>query len=120
MDYYLDENNVVHALDAGSDPAEWIKGKTKKITENDAVSIANPPPTKEQLIEQAEQQKQALITKASQKTQLWQTQLMLGIITEEDKASLKEWMLYVQEIQAVDPSLGADVVWPTPPVSPAR
>lgn len=79
-----------------------------------------PPPTKEQLIEQAGYQKQALIAEASQKTQLWQTQLILGIITEEDKASLKEWMLYVQQVQAVDPSLEADVVWPTPPASPAR
>ncbi len=68
----------------------------------------------------AEAQKQYLIAEASQKTQLWQTQLILGIITEEDKASLKEWMLYVQEVQAVDPSLGAAVVWPTPPASPAR
>ncbi|EOT0574015.1 tail fiber assembly protein [Morganella morganii] len=68
----------------------------------------------------AEAQKQALIAEASQKTQLWQTQLMLGIITEEDKVSLKEWMLYVQQVQAVDPSLGAGVVWPTPPASPAR
>lgn len=79
-----------------------------------------PPPPKEQLIEQAEAQKQYLIAEASQKTQLWQTQLMLDIITEEDKASLKEWMLYVQEVQAVDPSLGAAVSWPTPPASPAR
>lgn len=74
-----------------------------------------PPPTKEQLIEQAEAKKQYLIAEASQKTQLWQTQLLLGIITEEDKASLKEWMLYVQKVQAVDSSLGADVVWPRPP-----
>ncbi|ELY4882668.1 tail fiber assembly protein [Morganella morganii] len=79
-----------------------------------------PPPTKAELTGQAERKKQTLITEASQKTQLWQTQLMLGIITEEDKASLKEWMLYVQEVQVVDPSLGADVVWPTPPASPAR
>ncbi|YBC52206.1 tail fiber assembly protein [Morganella morganii] len=56
-----------------------------------------------------------MITEASQKTQLWQTQLMLDIITEEDKASLKEWMLYVQKVQAVDSSLGAGMVWPTPP-----
>lgn len=68
----------------------------------------------------AEAQKQYLIAEASQKTQLWQTQFMLGIITEEDKASLKEWMLYVQQVQAVDSSLGAGVVWPTPPASPAR
>lgn len=79
-----------------------------------------PPPTKEQLIEQAETRKQALIAEASQKTQLWQTQLILGIITEKDKASLKEWMLYVQDVQAVDPSPGAGVVWPTLPASPAR
>lgn len=71
-------------------------------------------------IEAAEAQKQYLIAEASQKTQLWQTQLMLGIITDEDKASLKEWMLYVQDVQAVDPSLGAGVVWPTLPASPAR
>ncbi|MEQ5120397.1 tail fiber assembly protein [Morganella morganii] len=79
-----------------------------------------PPPPKEQLIAEAEAEKQRLIAEASQKTQLWQTQLMLDIITEEDKASLKEWMLYVQQVQAVDPSLGAAVVWPTPPASPAR
>lgn len=78
-----------------------------------------PPPSQDELIKETEAKKQALIAEASQKTQLWQTQLMLGIITEEDKASLKEWMLYVQDVQAVDPSLGAGVVWPTPPASPA-
>ncbi|WP_241770837.1 tail fiber assembly protein [Morganella morganii] len=96
-------------------PAGW-----KSISEKEADKIANPPLTHEQHVAIAESQKQALIAEASQKTQLWQTQLMLGIITEEDKASLKEWMLYVQEVQAVDPSLGAAVVWPTPPASPAR
>ncbi|MGM1342928.1 tail fiber assembly protein [Morganella morganii] len=96
-----------------------IKGM-KKMTAKEVDAHINPPVTKEQLIAEAEAKKQALIAEASQKTQLWQTQLMLDIITEEDKASLKEWMLYVQEVQAVDPSLGAGVVWPTPPASPAR
>ncbi|MEM8423067.1 tail fiber assembly protein [Morganella morganii] len=98
---------------------EKIKGM-KKMTAKEVDAHINPPVTEEQLIAEAEAKKQALIAEASQKTQLWQTQLMLGIITEEDKASLKEWMLYVQEVQAVDPSLGAAVVWPTPPASPAR
>ncbi|HAS8350182.1 TPA: tail fiber assembly protein [Vibrio vulnificus] len=75
-----------------------------------------PPPTKEQLIEQAEAKKQALITEAMQKTQLWQTQLALGIITDEDKSSLREWMLYVQEVQAVDTSTAPDIIWPVKPV----
>lgn len=96
-------------------PEDW-----HPISEKEADKIANPPLTHEQHVAIAESQKQALIAEASQKTQLWQTQLMLGIITEEDKASLKEWMLYVQDVQAVDPSLGAGLVWPTPPVSPAR
>ncbi|HCR4155455.1 TPA: tail fiber assembly protein [Morganella morganii] len=120
MRYYIDKNQVVYALNNDLNPAEWLPGKVKEIDEKEALLIANPPPTKEQLIEQAEQQKQALIAEASQKTQLLQTQLMLGIITDEDKASLKEWMLYVQEVQAVDSSLGAGIVWPTPPASPAR
>lgn len=98
---------------------ENIKGM-KKMTAKEVEAHINPPVTKEQLIAEAEANKQALIAEANQKTQLWQTQLMLGIITDEDKASLREWMLYVQEVQAVDPSLGAGVVWPTPPASPAR
>ena len=98
---------------------EKIK-RMKKMTAKEVDAHINPPVTEEQLIAEAEAKKQALIAEASQKTQLWQTQLMLGIITDEDKASLKEWMLYVQEVQAVDPSLGAAVVWPIPPASPAR
>ncbi|HAE76469.1 MAG TPA: phage tail protein [Morganella sp. (in: Bacteria)] len=97
-----------------------VKDGWVAISHKEAMKLANPPKTKEQLITEAEAQKQHLIAEASQKTQIWQTQLMLGIITEEDKASLKEWMLYVQDVQAVDPSLEADVVWPTPPASPAR
>ncbi|CAM6900362.1 tail fiber assembly protein [Morganella morganii] len=98
---------------------EKIKGMHKMSAEEVEAHI-NPPVTKEQLVAEAEAKKQALIAEANQKTQMWQTQLMLGIITEEDKASLKEWMLYVQDVQAVDPFLGAGVVWPTPPVSQAR
>ncbi|XKD93060.1 tail fiber assembly protein [Morganella morganii] len=97
---------------------ERIKGM-HKMTAKEVDAHINPPVTKEQLIAEAEAKKQYLIADANQKTQLWQTQLLLGIITEEDKASLKEWMLYVQEVQAVDPSPGAAVVWPTPPASPA-
>lgn len=143
MNYYKDKSGTVYAydieqmavIDRINEPDfdnekeqvpaiffeinEKIKGM-HKMTAKEVDAHINPPVTKEQLTAEAEAKKQALIAEASQKTQLWQTQLMLGIITEEDKASLKEWMLYVQEVQAVDPSLGAAVVWPTPPASPAR
>ena len=90
---------------------EKIKGM-HKMTDKEVDAHINPPVTKEQQIAEAEAKKQALIAEASQKTQMWQTQLMLGIITEEDKASLKEWMLYVQEVQAVDVSIAPDIEWP--------
>lgn len=77
--------------------------------------IRLPPPNKKQSVEQAESKKQSLITEANQKTQLWQTQLMLGIITDEDKASLTAWMLYVQKVQAVDTSTAPDIIWPEKP-----
>lgn len=143
MNYYKDKSGTVYAYDAeqmavidrinASDfdnekeqiPAiffeinEKIKGM-KKMSAKEVDAHINPPVTEEQLIAEAETKKQVLIAEANQKTQMWQTQLTLDIITEEDKASLKEWMLYVQDVQAVDPSLGAGVVWPTPPASPAR
>ncbi|MGJ7119519.1 tail fiber assembly protein [Morganella morganii] len=75
-----------------------------------------PPLSSEEYIELAEIKKQSLITEARQKTQLWQTQLMLGIITDGDKASLKEWMLYVQKVQAADVSAAPDIIWPVKPV----
>lgn len=133
MKYYSNETNgfydsEINGDDIPQDAVEindekWIEllngqsdGKIISADDNGyPVLIAPPPLTHEQHVAIAESQKQILIAEASQKTQLWQTQLMLGIITEEDKASLKEWMLYVQEVQAVDSSLGADVVWPTPP-----
>lgn len=138
MKYYSNETNgfydsEINGDDIPQDAVEitdekWMEllngqsgGKIISADDNGYPVLMDPPPlTLEQHVAIAESQKQALIAEASQKTQLWQTQLVLGIITDEDKASLKEWMLYVQEVQAVDPSPGAGVVWPTPPASPAR
>ncbi|ENM6470154.1 tail fiber assembly protein [Morganella morganii] len=109
-------SEVYFAFAPENAPEGKMRGSDKK---GNPAWVDVPPLTHEEHVTIAESQKQALIAEASQKTQLWQTQLMLDIITEEDKASLKEWMLYVQRVQAVDPSPGADVVWPTPPASPA-
>jgi hypothetical protein len=59
----------------------------------------------------------ALISAANTKTQLWQTQLMLGIITAADKTTLTAWMTYVQAVQAVDTSTAPNITWPIAPSS---
>lgn len=60
--------------------------------------------TQEEQQKQAENQKQDLLLQASNKTQFWQTQLALGIISDDAKLRLVDWMKYVQQVEAVDTS----------------
>lgn len=66
-------------------------------------------------VEVANQQKAALLAEAQQTISLWQTELQLGIISDEDKTSLIAWMNYIKAVQAVDTSTAPDIIWPTPP-----
>ena len=63
----------------------------------------------------AEAMKAALISEVGKVTQAWQTQLLLGIITDVDKASLTAWMLYLQALQAVEISASPNIIWPQRP-----
>ncbi|HCD5403029.1 MULTISPECIES: tail fiber assembly protein [Escherichia] len=68
-------------------------------------------------VEAAEQQKAALLLEAQTTISLWQTELQLGIISDEDKASLIAWMSYIKALQAVDISTAPVIIWPVPPES---
>nr|EKU4003795.1 tail fiber assembly protein [Morganella morganii] len=74
-----------------------------------------PPPTKDQLIEQAETQKQYLIAEVNAETQLLQTKLALGRIKDNEKALLNAWLDYLDELEAVDVSTAPDIIWPVKP-----
>lgn len=64
---------------------------------------------------EAEQQKSALLVEAQSTISLWQTELQLGIINDDDKASLIAWMKYIQSLNAVDTSTAPDIGWPVKP-----
>ena len=66
-------------------------------------------------VEAAEQQKVALLAEAQAVISLWQTELQLGIISDEDKASLIAWMNYIKAVQAVDTATAPDINWPEKP-----
>ncbi|HFE2536398.1 TPA: tail fiber assembly protein [Escherichia coli] len=66
-------------------------------------------------VEAAEQQKTALLSEAQATISLWQTELQLGIISDEDKTSLIAWMNYIKAVQAVDTSKAPDITWPDKP-----
>lgn len=65
--------------------------------------------------EAADQQKAALLSEAQSTISLWQTELQLGIISDEDKASLISWMKYIKAVQAVNTSKAPDITWPDKP-----
>ncbi|PEI02320.1 hypothetical protein CRM79_03330 [Pantoea agglomerans] len=48
------------------------------------------------------------------RSQAWQTQLLLGIITDADKATLTAWIKYVQAVQAVNIA-ASDIARPEKP-----
>ena len=66
-------------------------------------------------VEAAEQQKATLLLEAQATISLWQTELQLGIISDEDKASLIAWMSYIKAVQTVDTSKAPDITWPDKP-----
>ncbi|MEG5860723.1 tail fiber assembly protein [Enterobacter asburiae] len=82
------------------DGSEWV-------TDTEAQHAAD--------VEAAEQQKAALLLEAQSTISLWQTELQLGIISDEDKASLIAWMNYIKAVQAVDTSKAPDITWPEKP-----
>lgn len=66
-------------------------------------------------VEAAEQQKDSLLLEAQAKISFWQTELQLGVISDDDKTSLIEWLAYIKQIQAVDSSKAPDIELPTKP-----
>ncbi|WP_284068849.1 tail fiber assembly protein [Escherichia coli] len=78
-------------------------------------TLVKAVPTTDQLIEIAEQQKAQKLSDAQNKISLWQTELQLGIISDEDKANLIDWINYIKELQAMDTSLAPNVDWPVEP-----
>ncbi|HHN9180934.1 TPA: tail fiber assembly protein [Escherichia coli] len=91
---------------APSTPYDTWNG-SEWVTNTEAQRAAN--------VEAAEQQKAALLAEAQTTISLWQTELQLGIISDEDKASLIAWMKYIKAVQAVDTSKAPDITWPDKP-----
>ncbi|MES4611435.1 tail fiber assembly protein [Ewingella sp. CoE-038-23] len=83
--------------------AQPPKGKVLSSTEQGLPCWDDAPkPTPEQLAQQAESVRQQLISNANQVTSDWRTELSLGIISDDDKASLTAWMQYIKAVRAVD------------------
>ena len=93
---------------APSTPYDKWDGE-KWVTDQDAQHAAD--------VEAAAQHKAVLLAEAKETISFWQTELQLGIISDEDKASLIAWMNYIKAVQEVDTSKALDITWPVTPAA---
>ncbi|KUT69676.1 tail fiber assembly protein, partial [Escherichia coli] len=113
-----DENNIIVAItkDASTlNPEGYSVVELPDITANRRADISGKwmfkdgvvvkrTYTEEEQRQQAENEKQSLLQLVRDKTQLWDSQLRLGIISDENKQKLTEWMLYAQKVESTDTS----------------
>lgn len=79
----------------------------KWVTDRGAMNVAQ--------IKDAEASRRALLAEAQVKISIWQTELQLGIIDNEDKAKLISWLSYIKELQKIDSNAAPDIQWPDSP-----
>lgn len=75
-----------------------------------------PKPSIEELINQAEQQKQRRIDDAMQSISVIQLKLQAGRkLTGEETLRLNQTLDYIDEVEATDISTAPDIIWPPTP-----
>ncbi|EPH3099946.1 tail fiber assembly protein [Providencia stuartii] len=87
----------------------------KKMSTREVEAYLNPPVSKEQLIAEAEQQKQSLLAEANNAIAPLQDAVDLDMATDEEKAQLTAWKKYRVLLNRVDTSLAPNIDWPEKP-----
>ncbi|EOU7021202.1 tail fiber assembly protein [Escherichia coli] len=104
---------------AGSQPV----GKRIGANEHGYPAWENvPPPTRDEIIKQAEQKKQRFIDAANNyiNSKQWPGKAAIGRLKGEELAQYNLWLDYLDALELVDTSGTPDIEWPTPPAVQAR
>lgn len=92
------------------------EGKQLSSSQNMPVWIDIPPATSEELIAAAEQERQKLLAHADAVMLDWRTELMLGEISDANRAKLSAWLAYKNGVKSADVATAPEHVnWPVPP-----
>lgn len=127
--YALVKNNAVENIVAWDGDGDlFSEYLTVELAEETPCSVGwnydgkvfTPPPepekTHEELIAEADAEKQCRLDYASSKIVIWQTKLLMGRkLTTDETASLNAWMDYIDAVTAVDTSSAPDIIWPEIP-----
>lgn len=117
MVYSVYDGAAVEIIAPGEHPAGTTPQKPATVWDkwDGAKWVTDSEAQRDALLRNAASEKLMLISEANGITQAWQTQLLLGIIAEEDKSTLTEWMKYIQAVQAVSINDAPDISWPQKP-----
>ncbi|OOC13486.1 tail fiber assembly protein [Dickeya dadantii] len=74
-----------------------------------------PEKRRDEYIADATLQKTQLLSEAQKAIANWQTDLLLGIISDDDKNRLARWREYMKQIDAIDVQTAPAINWPIPP-----
>lgn len=105
--------------------AEFFVGEKdgkRRVANNEGLPVWEeiPPLTPEELyaiaLQEAENRKAQLLAEAVEITREWQTDLLLGIISDDDKARLIAWRSYIKKLNEIDVSQVPNINWPDRPV----
>lgn len=75
-----------------------------------------PQPSYEELIQSAENERQRLLSNADSVMLDWRTELMLGEISDANRAKLLAWLAYKNDVKAIDVTTAPEHInWPVSP-----
>lgn len=86
-----------------------------KMTTKEVEAHINPPVPKEQLIADAETQKQSCADDAEKNITILERKVRLNMATDDDKNNLTAWEIYSIKVSDIDTSLAPDIDWPEKP-----
>lgn len=114
MHYFKNEQGQVYAYENSEDAIEGLEA----IDEADALLLANPPPTDQQLAAQALAQRDQLLREASAVMAPLQYAIDLGEASETEKAALIAWKRYCIALNRIEQQQGfpKELIWPIAPV----
>jgi len=77
-----------------------------------------PEPSHDELVQQAENEKQSRLVSADSVFLEWQTKLLLNIASEQEKNAVIAWVNYKDAVRSVDTSQAPNITWPEQPPIP--
>lgn len=103
-EFALTPNNGMERVAKSDGQPGWQK--VAELTESEL---------QQQKVYEAEQAKSALLAVAKNKTYEWEIDLLLNMISDDDKVLLIKWREYSSKLKSIDTGSAPDIEWPQPP-----